>query len=89
MRLEYMDSSLFDWLTWRSGNPLDLGIKHCRYGNVVRFRDAIKRHAIGYCHGENLPCRPKLNTKAVMFYKEGVHFWFHLMNGEFMHIFEE
>jgi hypothetical protein len=71
MLLGYMDSSLFDWLTWRSGHPLDLGIKHCRYGNVIKFRDVIKRYAIGYCNGENLPCRPKLDNKAVMFYKDG------------------
>jgi len=82
-----MDSSLFDWLTWRSGTPLDLGITICRYNYIIKKKEIIKEYAIGYCKGESLPCRAKPNHKAIMFYKNGVHFWFHLTNKEFEEIF--
>ncbi|NJN33914.1 MAG: hypothetical protein HC817_06350 [Saprospiraceae bacterium] len=45
--------------------------------------------AIGYCHGNNLPCRPKLNHVGVMFWNGNEHWWTHLTNLEFIHIFVE
>jgi hypothetical protein len=87
MHLDYWDSSLFDWLTWRSGTPLDLGIARCRYDYIIRKKETIKKYAIGYCNGESSICRPKNNHKAVMFYKDDTHFWFHLTDKEFEEVF--
>lgn len=49
----------------------------------------LKEHAVGYCQGDSVICRPKANTKAVMFFVNEKHFWFHLSNYEFSIIFEE
>jgi hypothetical protein len=87
MKLEKFDSTLFDWLTWRAGHPLDLGIVSCRYAFIIQKQEVIRKYAIGYCNGENLICKPKIEHKAVMFYKDGIHFWFHLTNKEFYEIF--
>jgi len=89
MQIERLDSTLFDWLAWRAGHPLDLGILRCRYAFIVAKGDVIRRYAVGYCDGGSLPCRPKAGHKAVMFFKDGVEFWFHITNREFEAIFEE
>lgn len=84
-----LDSSLFTWSIWRSGSPIDLGIKSCRY-KLLTSKDGIyklRKYAIGYCFGENLICRPKPNTVAVMFNVRDITFWFHLRNNEFNKIF--
>lgn len=84
--IEKIDSTLFDWISWRSGSPLDFFVP-CRESALVEIRPILRRYAIGYCIGENLLCRPKLNHKAVMFFKNDLHFWFHLTNREFERIF--
>jgi hypothetical protein len=83
-----LDSSLFDFLTWRAGSPLDLiGYRHCRSSDLIRFRNIIKEYAIGYCHAEYIPCRPKIDCIAIMFEVDGRNFWFHVTSGEFAKIF--
>jgi hypothetical protein len=85
--LERLDSSHFDWLTWRRGNPADLFRVACRsaelYGHAARLRAA----ALGWCEGETVPCRPKCGSVAVMFQHEGELGWFHLLRAEFDEIF--
>jgi hypothetical protein len=81
-----MPPEFFDWLHWREGSPLDLFVV-CRTDVLLASRRALRKHAVGWCRGENLGCRPKNNHKAVMFFKDGHHFWFHLTNHEFREIF--
>lgn len=88
INLHYLQSSHFNWSYWRSGSPMDFLIL-CREPELISIRKELKRYAIGYCNGENVPCRPKFNNKAVMFFKDGRHFWFHLTNREFEVIFNE
>jgi hypothetical protein len=85
-----LDSSLFDWLTWRSGTIHDLEIKACRYDLITsnQGKEQLRKYAIGFCYGENLPCRPKLKEIAVMFFKNDLYFWFHLRENEFMKVFK-
>ena len=86
--LPKLDPGFFDWLTWRSGTPLDLlGVRHCKTSDLLRCRNILKEHAIGYCEGEAVPCRAKEDTKAVMYFIDNKHFWFHLSNYEFYAIF--
>ena len=85
--LEKMESSLFDWQTWRAGGLTEL-VKLCRFDNIIRNREIIKKYAVGWCRGESVPCRAK-NEIAVMYFKEGRHFWSHLRTKEFNIIFEE
>jgi len=88
MKLEHLDSTLFDWSKWHSGSPKDLGIPYCNYKDLMIRKEVVRKYAIGYCNGENLLCRPKFGTKAVMFFKDSITFWFHLTNKEFNEIFD-
>jgi hypothetical protein len=81
-----IDSTLFDWLGWRSGSPVDFLVP-CRSEALVGIRKQLQDHAVGWCRGENLQCRPKVGHKAVMFFKDGTQFWFHVTNEEFEAIF--
>lgn len=84
-----LDSSLFDWLSWRSGIIHDLGIKACREELITSThgKESLRKYAIGFCYGENLPCRPKPEI-AVMFEKDNLIFWFHLRQNEFELVFK-
>lgn len=86
--IKKLDSSLFDWQTWRQCDFADLAIV-CRYYDITSERsiNILKKYTYGYCDGENLLCRPKLHNKAIMLYKNGVNFWFHIRNNEFNTIF--
>ena len=85
--IEQVDSSLFDWQTWRAGSLFDIfGIAH-RTWSIWENRGIIIRHAIGWAHGECIPCRPKINYIAVMFAVEDRIFWTHLLKCEFENIF--
>lgn len=86
--VERMDPSYFDWLHWREGSPADFLVQ-CRTDELLAIRKKLKEHAVGWCPAERLLCRPKIDHKAVMFFKDGHHFWFHLTNKEFGGIFNE
>ena len=77
MNIPKIDSSFFTWSKWRAGSLLDLGIK-TRISIIKQNRMILRKHAIGWCHGRNLNCRPKENEVAVMFCGDGLEFWTHL-----------
>lgn len=79
----------FTWLRWVSGSPhffFPNGQK-CSESSFVEYRSLFKKYAIGKCRGDLVPCRPKLNHVAVMFYMNNKHFWFHVSLKEFGEIF--
>ncbi len=82
----YLDEQLFTWSRWRAGTPVDLGLIASE-SILISNRLILVDHTVGYCNGEGLVCRPKNEHKAVMFFKDGVHFWFHLTNKEFEAIY--
>ena len=86
--LPKLDSTIFTWDKWRNGSIHDLDIP-CRYLSIISTegQSTLKEYAIGWCYSESLPCRPKDNHVAVMFYKDGQEFWFHLRNNEFYEVF--
>lgn len=86
--LQKLDSSLFDWISWRQGCPLVLFEIGCRMGDLYAKRNELRKYAIGWCKGESVLCRPKLNNFAVMFEKDGTCGWFHFRANEFEKIFE-
>jgi len=86
--LERMNSSYFDWLTWRNGSPLDMFGIRCSTGELILNTDTLRKYAVGWCPGESLVCRPKLDHVAVVFIKDDVPFWFHLRRDEFDLIFK-
>lgn len=85
--IEKLDPLLFDWLKWINRGISDFNIP-CRYVSIIDGKNILIKHTIGYCDGESLLCRPKHNHKAIMFFKDGEHFWFHLRNIEFREIYE-
>lgn len=85
--LDRMFPDSFDWSTWRNGSLHELGVTY-KESEIIKSRDIIKKYAIGYYEGESLVCRPKPNTKAVMFLVDDRLFWTHLSNKEFKIIFE-
>jgi hypothetical protein len=81
--LPRLESSLFDWLAWRSGSPLEVFGFSGRGGDLLRRARFLRPFAIGWCEAERVPCRPKRGCVAVMFQVAGRQFWFHLSASEF------
>lgn len=80
--LNRLDSSLFDWLTWRNGCILDVfDIPH-RTDCLLVNKERIRSYAIGWCPAEQVPCRPKTGYIAVMFQVKDRIFWTHLTRKE-------
>lgn len=84
--IQRMHGVSFNWSKWRSGCLLDLGLL-TRYKNIIEGKEIIKKYAIGYCPGESVICRPKIDRVAVMFLKDDLLFWNHLLKKEFDEIF--
>jgi hypothetical protein len=84
-----LDSTLFDWQRWRIGSPVEmLGIP-CRTPALVSNRNLLRTYVVGWCEGSSTLCRPRQGSKAIMFYKNEQHFWFHLCDEEAGIIFPE
>jgi len=80
--------SNFTWQLWKGGCLVDLGLQ-TRTVSLVENKDVLKKYAIGYCNSVSIPCRPKPGTYAVMFQKDDLVFWTHLLDVEFEKIFKE
>lgn len=76
--------SAFSWSRWRRFN-----LFKCRYSNISQIGNCIRKYAVGYIKGEHLQCRPKENTYAILFLKDGEFSWCHLTSIEFEEIFKE
>lgn len=48
--------------------------------NVMR---CVKKYAVGFCESSRVYLRPKSDSFAVMFEKDGERFWFHIQKWEF------
>jgi hypothetical protein len=82
-----LDPACFTPWRWRAGSYADFGII-ARYDHIVAAKEILKKHTVGFCNAESLLCRPKDGCKAVMFYKDGFHFWCHMKNNEFEMVYE-
>lgn len=90
-KLPKMDSSLFDWTSWRLVSTFEELFKRPLRWDFVKtdehFRASIKALTIGWCSGDEVPCRPKSDTMAVMFETPNGNAWIHLRKNEFFKIF--
>jgi hypothetical protein len=87
--LPRLSASGFNWSRWRRfGLFQQLGMA-CRTGDIVRARSELRRCAIGWARGEDLPCRPKDGVAAVMWLEDGHLTWCHLTMAEFLELFGE
>lgn len=87
--LKSISAAQFTHDIWRAGSIKDLGVDS-RFPAITseRGKELFKAHAVGWCFGDRLPVRPKLNHIAVMCHKNGEHFWFHIRTSEFIEVFE-
>ena len=82
-KLGKLNSECFTWETWESNwwNLLDMDFMIVMdVKNVMR---AVEKYAVGYCESDKVSIRPKENSYAVMFEKDGERFWFHIQKWEF------
>ena len=86
--MQKLNSSLFTWQRWRAGSIADFGIV-CRRQFIIANKETLRKYAVGYCKGESVPCRPKTDRIAVMFFYNGEHFWNHILTDEFEEIVKE
>ena len=84
--MERLESSLFDWLTWRAGSIEEVLKIPQREECLVDKAEVLRQHAIGWCPAELLLCRPKTDCVAVMFWVKERAFWTHLTKQEFNRI---
>jgi hypothetical protein len=87
--MERINSSMFDWLTWRSGTILELFNIPQRKYSLISNKNTLRKYAIGWAPAETIPCRPKADKMAVMFLFNERMFWTHLSKEEFEVIFNE
>jgi len=90
MAITYLNPELFTWSRWRSGSLADFDIPtKFEFITSTIGKMILREHAVGWCKADNLICRPKPNEMAVMFFKDGYHFWTHLRYKEFEEVFNE
>jgi hypothetical protein len=82
-----INPSEFSFRKWSNGTPIDIVGESIRTYNIEFHKSVLRKYAIGYCNGESLIVRPKINHKAVMFLKDSEYYWFHLTNEEFNKVF--
>lgn len=82
--IEKMYADSFDWHRWRLGIKVwrELGVA-CRRQDIIDKKDVLRKYAIGYIEGKNLPCRIKENEYGVMFLIDDEFCWTHLDEKEF------
>jgi len=86
--LPRLDPGLFDWQAWRAGNPAEVFGLFCRSEALIAGAQMLRRAAVGWCPGDDLLCRPKSDSLAIMFVLDERNFWFHLRVGEARAIFD-
>lgn len=85
-----LNEQSFTFETWRNGNISELINKSCRKENLIQEKELIIKYAFGYCKADNIPCRPKKEYIAVMFFKKDSYdyWWTHFSKIEFEQIFK-
>ena len=87
--IERLYPERFTHALWAAGSLATFGLE-TRYSSIAQNRGLIRRHAIGYYPGPELPIRPKPNCMAVMFWTDKEDsFWTHLTDSEFAICFQE
>lgn len=87
--LRRLSSSQFGWQEWRGGSPADMLEVPCRAVSLIAAKSTLRRYAVGWCEGGSTFCRPRPEHKAIMYFKDDRHFWFHLRDDEAKAIFPE
>lgn len=78
MQCQKLDSALFTRENYEPDWCESLGIDYDDSMNIPFLFAKAGEYIVGYCDAVRLSFRPKENTYAVMFEKDGRRFWFHL-----------
>jgi hypothetical protein len=89
MGISRIDSTHFDWLAWRNGSILEVFNVNSRTPSIIASKELLRRHAIGWCPSESVPCRPKVGCVSVMFYTDDRMWWTHITKEEFDVVFPD
>ncbi len=83
--LNKIDSSQFNYRIWEAGTIHEIIEAPCRYKYITKGhgKKQLKKYAVGWCGAEKLLFKPKQNEIAIMCFKDGKHFWFHIRKEEF------
>jgi len=81
-----MHGTSFDWLLWEGGSLTRLDVQH-NSCHIAAMAETIRKHAVGWCPGEELLCRPKPGTVGVMFLQDEEFWWTHLTVYEFAAVY--
>lgn len=76
--LDSLNSGCFLYEYYESGWWTFLELSFNESLKTKTLSDCIEKYAIGYCDGSQLLIRPRTDTYAIMFEKDGVKFWFHV-----------
>lgn len=87
--LEKLNPACFIYENWESNWWNLLDIEYADTVNIKIVMNAVEKYAIGYCESDKVELRPKEDSYAVMFEKDGERFWFHVQKWEFEYIEEE
>ena len=81
--LELLNSECFIYENYESNwfSLLDMDFKTSL--GVETVMKAVKDYAVGYCESDRVKLRPRNDSYAVMFEKDGYRFWFHIQKWEF------
>jgi len=81
--LKKLNSECFSFQNYESNWWCVLDMDYIMSFDLIRVNVAMAKYAIGYCEANRLTVRPREDSYAVMFEKEGVSFWFHIAKWEF------
>jgi len=81
--LEKLNSECFIYDNYESNwwSLLDLDYLDALDGMSVMKE--VEQYAVGYCESSKIRLRPRNDSYAVMFEKDGKRFWFHIQKWEF------
>lgn len=82
-KLEKLNSECFTYENYESNWYDLLDMDYMMAMDVINVMRKVNEYAVGYCDAVNLAVRPKENSYAVMFEKDGLRFWFHIEKWEF------
>ena len=88
IKLPRLNPLKFTGELWSAGTIYDLGV-NCRTPEIcsINGRTILKEKALGWCHGDRVPFRPKDNHVALMVDQGDHDSWFHLTVAEFLEVF--
>ena len=81
--LPELNSECFIYENYESNWWSLLDLDYAEAMDVERVMKAVKEYAVGYCESSRITLRPRSDSFAVMFEKDGERFWFHLQKWEF------